>query len=173
MAATSSAPEARSSVRSSGWRIVVEMPERIAAHGCRDGLRLRRCCDPSCNAVFAICRSCDHGQRYCSAACRKRRREQQLRAAGRRYEATEAGKLTHRCRQRAYRRRIGRAHVTHQGVSSVKLPPPSTSNLSQCAICGRESGWNDPFEVVPRPYAVPRRSRVRRDDRLYTFLHDR
>jgi hypothetical protein len=49
---------------------VVEVPERVARHGCLDGLRLRRCCDPSCNAVFAICRSCDHGQRYCSADLR-------------------------------------------------------------------------------------------------------
>lgn len=25
-----------------------------------------------------------------------------------------------------------------------------TSNLSQCAICGRESDWKDPFERLPR-----------------------
>ena len=160
-------------VRSSAWRIVVEVPERVAADGCPDVLRLRRCCDPSCNAVFAICRSCDHGQRYCDAACRKRRRQQQTRAAGRRYQTTEAGKLAHRCRQRAYRGRIGQAHVTHHGVSLVMLPPRSTSNLSHCAICGRESRWNDPFEVLPREYDAPRRRRRRRDAQIYTFLHDR
>ena len=130
MAATSSAPKARSSVRSSAWHIVREVPERIAGHGCPDALRLRTCCEPSCNAVFAICRSCDHGQRYCSAACRKRRRRQQTRAAGRSYQATEAGKLAHRCRQRAYRRRIGPAHVTHQGVS----PPELLRTGSDCPI---------------------------------------
>lgn len=142
---------------------MVEVPGRLAVQAGQDGLHLRRCCDPSCNAVFAICRSCDHGQRYCSAACGQRRRQQQLRAAGRRYQATEAGKLTHRCRQRAYRRRIGQADVTHQGVSSVKLPARPTSNLSQCAVCGRESDWNDPFDRLPRSCCAPRRRRRRRD----------
>ena len=173
MTATSSAPKARSSVRSSVWRIVVEVPEPVAAPGGPDGLRLRRCCDPSCGAVFAICRSCDHGQRYCSAACRKRRRQGQLRAADRRYQGTEAGKLTHRCRQRSYRKRVGQAPVTHQGVTSVNLPPRSTSNLSQCAICGRDSHWNDPFDRLPRSWCVPRQRRRRRDAQIYTFLHDR
>ena len=152
---------------------MVQVPAPVTAHGCSDALRLRRCCDPSCNALFAICRGCDHGQRYCSAACRKRRRQQQMRTASRRYQATEAGKLTHRCRQRAYRRRSGQAHVTHQGESSVKPPPRPTSNLSQCAICGRESRWNDPFEVLPRAYGGPRRRRRRRDAQISTFLHDR
>jgi hypothetical protein len=46
---------------------VVKMSEAIANANCQDGLRLRRCCDPACNAVFAICRTCDRGQRYCTS----------------------------------------------------------------------------------------------------------
>jgi hypothetical protein len=170
MEATSSAPNAQSSVRSSAWRIVMDVPEPVAAHGRPDGLRLRRCCDPSCNAVFAICRSCDHGQRYCSAACRKRRRSQQLRAAGRRYQATDAGRLAHRCRQREYRQRDSEASVTHQGASSVKLPLRSPVNLSRCAICGRDSRWNDTFGRLPRrwPRPAPRAKAARRPN-LYVL----
>jgi TnpA family transposase len=59
-----------------------------------------------------------------------------VRAAGRRYQATEAGKLTHHCRQRTYRGRIGQADVTHQGVSPAALATRPTSKLAQCAICG-------------------------------------
>ena len=160
--------------RSFASRIVVKMAVPIGADGCEDGLRFRRCCDPSCNAVFAICRSCDHGQRYCSAAYRKRRRSQQLTAAGRRYQATDAGRLAHRCRQREYRERHSQANVTHQGSPSMKPPdPPSQHGLSQCAICGRKSLWNDPFDRVPRPYGAPQRTRRRRHAQIYTFLHDR
>jgi hypothetical protein len=136
MAATSSAPKARSSVPSSAWRMVVEVPEPVAAHERPDGLLLRRCCDPSCSAIFATCRGCDHGQRYCSPVCRQRRRRQQLRAAGQRYQATNAGKLAHRWRQRAYRAHVAQSRVTHQGGSLVKLPSPSPSNLSRARFVG-------------------------------------
>ena len=32
--------------------------------------------------MFAVCASCDRGQRYCSELCRSRRRRNQVRAAG-------------------------------------------------------------------------------------------
>ena len=48
-----------------------------------EGLRVRRCFDPTCNTLFTICASCDRGQRYCSDVCRKRMRQQQMRASGR------------------------------------------------------------------------------------------
>jgi hypothetical protein len=47
---------------------------------------------PSCSAMFALCASCDRGQRYCSELWRSRRRGSQVRAAGKRYQASEAGK---------------------------------------------------------------------------------
>ncbi len=91
------APKAQSSVRSSRWRIVA----RVAGTQTSpiDGLRPRRCLNPDCNAMFALCRSCDRGQRYCSDPCRKRMLRRQLLAAGHRYQASEAGKEAHRHRQ--------------------------------------------------------------------------
>jgi hypothetical protein len=55
----------------------------------------QRCFDPTCNTLFTICASCDRGQRYCSDACRQRMRRQQLRASGRRYQASAAGRQNH------------------------------------------------------------------------------
>ena len=121
-----------------------------------DGLRPRRCCDPSCNAMFAVCRSCDRGQRYCSDACRKRMRQQQLRSAGGRYQSSEAGRLNHCQRQQAYRQRQCRPRVTHQGPVSITAPQPSAS-LSRCAVCGREDRWINPFYWVPRRRRSSRR----------------
>ena len=91
------APKAQSSVRSSRWRIVA----RVAGTQTSpiDGLRPRRCLNPDCSAMFALCRSCDRGQRYCSDPCRKRMLRRQLLAAGHRYQASEAGKEAHRHRQ--------------------------------------------------------------------------
>jgi hypothetical protein len=48
-----------------------------------EGFRVRRCFDPTRNALFTICASCDRGQRYCSYGCRQRMRQQQMRALGR------------------------------------------------------------------------------------------
>ena len=33
----------------------------------------RQCCEPICSAMFAVCATCDRGQRYCSELCRSRR----------------------------------------------------------------------------------------------------
>jgi len=54
----------------------------MAADQPTEGLRVRRCCDPTCNTLFNICASCDRGQRYCSNDCRKRMRQQKMRASG-------------------------------------------------------------------------------------------
>ncbi len=139
-----------------------------------EGLRPRRCCNPSCDRMFALCRSCDRGQRYCSVACSKRMRQQQLTAAGRRYQASEAGKLNHCQRQHAYRQRQRRPPVTHQGLVSIATPQPSRSaSLARCAVCGHKTRWINPF------YWLPRRGRkspqVRRSAKrqISKFLHDR
>jgi hypothetical protein len=42
-------------------------------------------------------------QRYCSDGCRKRMRQQQMRASGRRYQASALGKQNHSKRQQSYR----------------------------------------------------------------------
>src|ERR1700680_4867795 len=96
MVATSSAPKARiicPIIRV--WRIVVRVSEATKTDRGGEVLRLRRCSDPTCNTLFTICASCDRGQRYCSKVCRKRTRQEQLRAAGRRYQVTAGGKTKH------------------------------------------------------------------------------
>ncbi len=163
---SSSAPKARSRYKTiPAWVIVARMPiSRV--DDLSDGVRLRSCCDPSCGVMFTICLGCDRGQRYCSVACRQRMRQQHVRAAGRRYQASPKGKLCHSLRQREYRRRQSRAGVTHQPVRSVtnsrdheRLP------LSQCVKCLRHSAWIDPFadfrppqRRLGRPRAPARRS---------------
>jgi hypothetical protein len=96
------------------WRIVVRVPVPITSDRPIEGLRQRRCCDPACNTLFTICASCDRGQRYCSDGCRKRTRQQQLRASGRRYQASAGGRHNHSQRQQSYRRRRCQPGVTHQ-----------------------------------------------------------
>ena len=123
-------------------------------------LRIRSCCDPNCRVVFTICASCDRGQRYCSAACRQRMRREHVRAAGRRYQASPHGRLRHRLRQRAYRRRASQGSVTHPPVASIAnsvVHPPRS--LQECMQCLRQSAW---IELFPdfRP-SRRRRSRPR------------
>ena len=75
--------------------------------------RLRSCRAAGCGALFWICRRCDRGHRYCSVRCRQQVRRQQCREANRRHQQSPEGRLDHRDRQRAYRRRPER--VTDQG----------------------------------------------------------
>ena len=138
-----------------------------------EGLRPRRCCNPTCNAMFAVCRSCDRGQRYCSGACRKRMRRRQLASAGRRYQAT-AGRQAHCRRQRAYREHQSQARVTHQGLVSITTPRPSAGGcLTQCAVCGQPNRWIKPFYWLPFRRRHPRRGRRRASVQISTFSRDR
>jgi hypothetical protein len=89
-------------------------------------LRQRVCRGSGCHAVFWICQHCDRGQGYCSPACRAQARLQQRRCANCRHQRSREGRLDHRDRQRAYRRRQAHARVTDQG--SLSISPP--------AICG-------------------------------------
>jgi hypothetical protein len=68
--------------------------------------------------MFFICSHCDHGQVYCSSGCREATRRLQLRAANLRHQQSEEGRLDHRDRQRAYRRRLARS-ATPSAAQSV------------------------------------------------------
>ena len=143
--------------RTPTWVIVVCMPDSQAGDS-SDALRLRSCCDPGCRAMITICAGCDRGQRYCSAACRQRMRCQQVRAAGRRYQASPKGRLRHLLRQRAYRRRQALVTVTHHPVRSVTpFPDLRRQRLSRCLKCLRQSAWIDPFA----DFQPPQRRRTR------------
>ena len=88
------------------------------------------CRADGCGALFWICRCCDRGQRYCSCRCRSKARRKQRRDANRRHQQSPEGRLDHRDRQRAYRRRRALARVTDQG---------SRSELRSGRIAAREA----------------------------------
>lgn len=142
-----------------------------------EALRLRRCNDPSCNAMFTLCASCDRGQRYCGGACRARMRRQQRAAAVRRYQASPSGKEAHRRRQRAYRTRRQTSRVTHHGpILIMNSDAKDVPSLCRCRICGLESNWINPW--LPHPLALRRKPKsrppwFRRGVQISTFLHDR
>ena len=117
----------------------------------------RRCHAPGCGGLFFICRSCYRGQRYCSGPCRQAARREQRRAANRRHQQSDEGRLDHRDRQRAYRRRIAR--VTDQGsapaMDSGSIAPPDpigrtarrlTRRPVCCIVCGRRGRLIEMFK---------------------------
>jgi hypothetical protein len=119
-------------------------------------LRLERCL--RCQGVFPICRSCYHGQAYCSDDCRKSARASQLRALRAAYQASPGGREDHRDRNRELRKRdrelrkraASITSVMDQGSeilapsSSVCLPqgPPSLMS-SEVEVEGRNHGDDD------------------------------
>lgn len=114
-------------------------------------LRLRMCGCPECRAVFAVCASCDRGQRYCCQSCRDTVRRRQRRAADRRYQQSERGRRSHRHRQGRYRERRAGSRVTDQPLMLISSPPPSRRAARyHCLICSRFSTWINPFRPIPR-----------------------
>lgn len=130
------------------------------------------CHFPLCGAVFYLCRHCDRGQRYCSSRCREKSRRHQRREANRRHQHSPEGRLDHRDRQRAYRRRLN-ARVTDQSSLRASpcvnltvpparepaaatpapdfLPSPGVQHAAGwvvCQICGGRGRWIDPFAEV-------------------------
>ena len=132
-------------------------------------LKLRRCSNPDCLSLFAICSCCDRGQRYCSSSCRSQARVRQHRAANRRYQRSAEGRLDHRDRQKRYRCRPCVKSVTDQGSQTTDSPSPSKQDeviqrlsmaamqsrlhlrgvfVSRCAVCGRSGHLLDPFPRI-------------------------
>jgi len=145
--------------------------EMMAADNPAEGLRVRRCFDPTCNTLFTICASCDRGQPYCSDGCRKRVRQQQMRASGRRYQASAVGKENHSQRQQSYRKRRCHPRVTHQGPASITTPRPTQPiSRSQCVVCGHENRWTNPFDGLARRRRNSRqRPRSAKSPNFYVF----
>jgi hypothetical protein len=67
------------------------------------GVEQFRCA--KCASLFVLCPSCFRGQAYCSLACRHVARLGLHRAANARHQRSKEGRLDHRDRMRAYRRR--------------------------------------------------------------------
>lgn len=66
-----------------------------------------------CRMQVVLCSRCDRGNVYCGSECSQYRRRDSIREAGRRYQASRAGRFAHAERARRYRAR--RKNVTHQG----------------------------------------------------------
>lgn len=134
--------------------------------------RQRFCRAAHCRARFFICTHCDRGQCYCSSACRLQTRLAQQRAARRRHQQSPEGRLDHRDRQRAYRRRKAGAlahpsastakSVTDQGsqtartfatITPLRVTAParplrrcfSMGGQVVCHFCERTGRWLNPF----------------------------
>jgi hypothetical protein len=102
----------------------------MLAPSAAEPFRQRFCRATGCGARFFLCRACDRGQRYCSAACRVQARTQQLRRARQRHQRSRAGRFDHRDRQRAYRRRLAvRRHATVTTSATVAAATPPTPPL--------------------------------------------
>ncbi len=107
-----------------------------------------------CAAVVVLCTGCDRGNVYCGRVCAQMRRRASLVAAGRRYQASRAGRLAHAARARRYRAR--RKKVTHHGSAgavpdavlvtesmplaavAVKPDTPTEAGSTEprCSLCG-------------------------------------
>ena len=143
---------------------------------CSTVFRQRVCHFPPCGAVFYLCPHCDRGQRYRSSRCREKSRRLQRREANRRHQQSPEGRLDHRDRQRAYRRRL-QARVTDQSSlrtspcvnltvlpapEQVESPPAADLRPSSgaeippgwvvCQICGRRGRWINPFPEVKHDF---------------------
>jgi len=149
----------------------------MAEHG-EVVLRQRVCLGRECHAVFYLCSRCDHGQRYCSLACRRRARLHQHRHANRRYQNSPEGRDDHRDRQREYRQRRAQSRVTDQGSILIAFPAssecgkveatltdtPLRSSSTElprwpekrpgvwlcCRVCGRTGRFVNPFPTIPK-----------------------
>lgn len=105
-----------------------------------------------CRAQVLICRRCDRGNIYCSPSCSGTARRTAIRAAGKRYRNSLAGRIKHAERTRRYRERHKK--VTHQGsmppakddllvANSVLVPEPDMAarlptahGIYRCCFCG-------------------------------------
>jgi hypothetical protein len=138
-----------------------------------------------CFHLVLICRRCDRGNRYCPS-CAPLAHAEKLRAAGKRYQKTKAGRLNHKVRQEQYRARL-QEKVTHQGDSGIagkrkstirggseilherrQEPPQPSPRPERCDFCCR------PCTCLGRTGPLPRRRRAyRRGPLLPRYEPDR
>lgn len=127
---------------------------------------LRQFACTRCQVITLVCGPCDCGRVLCQT-CASLSRLQRGREAGKRYRATDKGRLSARLRQRRCRDRK-RRDVTH-GASpqtaaevpwTVPTPMPvalevhdEKTEVKHCAFCGR---WGHAAtRIGPRPQRIP------------------
>jgi hypothetical protein len=94
-----------------------------------------------CGAQVLVCSRCDRGQRYCGRRCSLVARREGMRAAGRRYQASRAGRFAHARRAHRYRRRHREQEiVTHhgsQGAAGARHSAGRCAGARGCRSCRR------------------------------------
>jgi len=100
-----------------------------------------------CGTRIQICGRCDRGNIYCGIVCSSLARFASLKAAGKRYQKTFAGKINNAKRQKAYRLRQknilqntpSQIKITHQSSPDSRcnavLPAPKLTP-DHCDFCG-------------------------------------
>jgi hypothetical protein len=101
-----------------------------------------------CHKLVRICRHCDRGNRFCRP-CAPLARVEKQRAAGKRYQKTENGRLNHKVRQENYRDRLQKK-VTHQGDLGI-------AGKQKSATATKQRGSEARYEHPPCPSQSPSR----------------
>jgi hypothetical protein len=103
-----------------------------------------------CHELVRICRYCDRGNRFCPPCAPLARAEKQ-RAAGKRYQKTENGRINHKVRQENYREKL-RKKVTHHGDLEITGERESATATKQASEIHYERR-----SYSPQPPSRPRR----------------
>jgi len=102
-----------------------------------------------CGLEVLVCAQCDHGQRYCSAECRKQARLASQRRACATYQNSRTGRRNHARRQGRLRARKRQAQREQQPIPKNS----DTSGPSQEALAGDLLGPG--LQVRPQTPAKP------------------
>ena len=102
-----------------------------------------------CLQLVLICRGCDRGNRYCPC-CAPLARAENLRAASKRYQKTETGRLNHKVRQEQYRGRL-QEKVTHQGDSALARKRKSATATIRGGSEIHNERQQEPLQPSSRP----------------------
>lgn len=94
------------------WHTSPLNPALIGPLSMIESARLYHCC--RCYAQVIVCRSCDHGQRYCANGCSRNARVESRKRANQKYQRSRVGRFNNAARQASFRARQ-KQKVTDQG----------------------------------------------------------
>ena len=96
-----------------------------------------------CGELVILCRSCDHGNRYCLDGCAQIRREESIRRARHRYRHTERGRLLHKRDQQLHLIRKA-AKVRDQGSPAPRVEGKEPPAEAAIPVAGLERSDETP-----------------------------
>ncbi len=99
--------------------------------GCVHAVRLELC--RRCGIQFAVCRSCDRGQRHCTRSCAAESRRLDLTEIRQRYRRSPAGRDAHREQERRRRGRLRAAGRLSPGATDADSVGDHTSQVDVAA----------------------------------------